>query len=168
MKIFRFISMLLCTACVISFLGCQSERNKSAEAVLLDVIGALTLPSGSIYIYGASFGSENSLPSLTREVLYGAEESELAFSLLDDYAIYLSSFESPFEAAVFRCRAASDTDTLTALCLRRADTLNVLLKETAHASLSGNIRVLQKGRYVAMVLCDNPEVALRALKRALA
>ena len=86
--------------------------------------------------------------------MYG-DEAERGFALLEDYAIYLSSFSVPYEVAVFRCRSTSDTDTIAAMCLGRIDAMRVLLHDTEYAKVLEKARVTQNGRFVIMVAADD-------------
>ena len=92
------------------------------------------LPSGQIYRSDASEG----------EAAY--------FSLLEEYAIYLSSRESPYEIAVLRCYARSDTDRIAEMCLVRVEHLRIGLAGTPYRAHADAATVRVEGRTVILSL----------------
>ena len=159
------LSILLSVSCM-TFYGC-SEDAGSAERVLGRICESLEMPSGSVYFCGAEEGQEGYLSPITASVLYGEEEWKEILPLLQDYAIYISRFAAPYEAAVFKCYSRSDADAVGALFLARAESISVLIKDTDYASLTGKVSIFSRGRYVAMVFCDDPERAEESIKKAL-
>ena len=145
----RIVSIFMCFACLCFCVGCSDERR--AEDMLIDICSELELPAGETYLCGAEEGSEGYLPEDTMGFMYGKDAKE-RFSLLEDYAIYISSFAAPYEVAVLKCRSVSDTDTLAAMCLERADCLKVLLRDTEYAELARGARIYTEGRFVVMIM----------------
>ena len=135
--------------------------------MLYEIKNELNLPSGKIYTYSSCEGEEGYLPLPTAAALYGKDAWEELYPLIEDYAVYLSAYAMPYEAAVFVCRSESDTDTLIEMCLTRADTLSVLLRDTEFGGMSGKTQIYHKGRCVAMLLYDDPEEAKHTMRRAL-
>ncbi len=143
------VSFLLCTAC--------AQKRIDTEAILtelLDVSGEL--PRGEIYRSGAEEGSVSYLSPSLRQAMYG-EDSEELFCTLEEYSIYLSSFAIPCEIAVFSARSVSDAEAIAALCLGRADTLRVLLRQTEFQDMAQSVRVICRGRLVIMGLVEDPD-----------
>ena len=164
MRTIRILCGMLCVVCFYCLSSCSASE-RSAEEILFALCDeAGTLPAGEIYRMGAEEGSEGYLPPSLRDVLYGEEAAEL-FCLMEDYALYLSSFAAPREIAVFRLRSASDAERVAAMCLRRADTLQVLLHSTAFWELTDSVRVICKGKTVIMGLTDQPDEWERAALR---
>lgn len=142
-------SFLLCTSC-----GQEEIDTEEILTRLLEVSGET--PRGEIYRAGAEEGSSAYLSPSLREAMYGAEGEEL-FSSLEGYSIYLSSFAVPCEIAVFSTRSASDAQLIAAMCLGRADTLRVLLRQTEFRDMTESIRVVCRGRLVIMGLVEDSE-----------
>ncbi len=143
------IVFLLCTAC--------GEKRIDTAVILEELLEASgEIPRGEIYRSGVEEGSESYLSPTLRDVLYGEDSAEL-FDLLDGYAIYLSSFAYPCEIGVLCARSASDATSIAAMCLERADTLRVLLRQTDFQEMTGSIRVICRGRLVIMGLVEDTE-----------
>ena len=124
----------------------QSER---AEDMLYRICTELELPSGETYLKSAEEGSAGYLDQSMINTLYGKEGASV-FLLIEDYAIYISSFAVPYEVAVFKCYSRSDSDSVAELCLERIETLKVILRDSEHFELVQRARVEIKGRYVVM------------------
>lgn len=165
MRIFRMLLIIILIIGIALFNGCAA-RDSSAQEILSRICLSLSLPAGRIYLCGADEGSENFLSPDTACVMYG-KEAENDLKLTDDFAIYLSSFALPCEVAVFRCYSSSDTDTVAAMCLERADMIKVLLKDTGAAELCEGAEVVVCGHYVVMFVTDTPEIARDAVKKSL-
>lgn len=161
----RLFVIILSFLCAASLLSCKS-RTRSAEQVLEEISLSLSLPAGELYFSGAEETSPSYLSPELAKTLYG-KDSERYLALTEEYAIYLSGFAKPYEIAVFKCYSASDTDALAEMCLSRAELLSVLLRDTDAQSFVGNARIFSKGKYTVMVICDTPNAAEKAIKRAL-
>ena len=145
------LSLILVCFCLLLCSSC-GQREIDTERILGELLPvAGDLPQGEIYRSDAEEGCEGFLAPTLRDVLYGEDSSE-CFALLEGYAIYLSSFAYPCEIGVFCLRSASDADRITAMCLERADTLRVLLRETEFSKMAESIRVICRGRLVIMGL----------------
>ena len=139
--------IILSLAILFGALSCrQSER---AEDMLYRICTELELPSGETYLKSAEEGSTGYLDQSMINTLYGKEGASV-FLLIEDYAIYLSSFAVPYEVAVFKCYSRSDSDSVAELCLERIETLKVILRDSEHFELVQRARVEIKGRYVVM------------------
>ena len=154
--------LFLCIVCLICSSCGGQRRSEELLSSLLEVSGEL--PEGEIYRSEAEVGGEGYLPPTVREVLYGAEAEEL-FSLLENYAIYVSSFASPCEIGVFVARSASDAPRIAAMCLERRDTVSVLLRQMGMGDRMEAIRIVHKGKTVIMGLTDKPDAFERAALR---
>ncbi len=158
-----FLSLILC----LSLFSCEKAA-PSAKELLGELCDGLRLPAGEVYFMGACEGEDGYMPEDTARIIYGDSFISDTMPKLSDFALYLSSFPTPYEAAVFICHSRSDTDSLLSVCLERKDTLSVLLRGTEYASLPQNARIFAKGRCVAMVLSDDPELAERFMRKAMA
>ncbi len=158
----------LCPILALAVLFCPScgRKNASAEEILYKICASLELPAGKTYLLEATEGEENYLSPDTAQGLYGSSSVKEDFPLIEDYAIYLSS-SLPCEIAVFKCYSRSDTDSVSAMCLERADELAVLMKNTELNGISQSATVITDKKYVVMLLCEDTEkareIALRAL-----
>jgi len=161
MKLFCFIlSMVIC----LGMISCQMKEEK-AEEMLGDILSEVGgLPTGVVYRPQAEEGDEGYLSRSLTEALYG-EDSEICFALIEDYAIYLSSFAAPYEIAVFKSYSKSDALRIEQMCRQRADIVSVALRETEFFSLSGNIRIIRSGATVVFSMTDNPDRSVRLIKR---
>ncbi|MBQ7383952.1 MAG: hypothetical protein IJV72_04085 [Clostridia bacterium] len=158
---------LFCLALIFSvcLLNACSRHNRGAEDILYEICASLSLPAGQTYLAHTEEGGEHYLSSDTAQSLYGAESVENTFPLIEDYAIYISSFAEPCEIAVFSCYSRSDTDTVSAMCLARADEIAVLLKGSEGEYPSAEITTYKK--YIVMLLCEDTDRALETAREAL-
>ncbi len=141
------VLIFICLALILCVSSC-GER-ESAEDILYRICADSELPSGETYLRGAEEGSAGYLDASVIKSLYG-EDGEAAFLLLEDYAIYLSSFAAPCEVAVLVCYSASDTECVAELCLERIETLKVILRDTEFFDVMQRASVTIKGRTVVM------------------
>ncbi len=161
MKLFSFIlSVLLC----LSLVSCSAAKKDSGE-----ILGALmehcgTLPRGVIYEKSAPEGEGGYMSPTLAEALYG-ERAAQYFSLLEEYSIYLSSFASPYEIAVFKCYSSTDARKIERMCRERADIVSVALRRTEFYELCGNIRIVREGDRVVFLMTDTPDKTARLAKR---
>ncbi len=165
MRLLRIFFAIVLSAGLFLCGGCARSDN-SAENLLCEICASLSLPAGRLYLRGADEGSENFLSLDTMSVMYG-NEAENDFAVIEDFAIYVSEVALPCEVAVFRCYSSSDTDTVAAMCLERADMIKVLLKDTGLAELCEGTEVVVRGHYVVMLVTDAPAEARSAARKAL-
>ena len=162
----KFLAILFSLLISASLCSCGNAA-PSAESLLYELCDGMRLPAGEVYLMSATEGEKGHLNDNTAKILYGNDFITDTLPKLSDYALFLSSFPYPYEAAVFVCRSASDTDSLLALCLERRDTLSVLMRQTEYAHLSSNVRIFAHGKYVAITLSDNPELSEKLMRKAL-
>ncbi len=156
MKPIRILLFVLLLSLLLPTTSCTEQKKMPWELVESLLSEAKEVPSGVLYRSDAEEGSEEyASPALLRS-LYG-EEAEERFATVEAYAIYLSSFTTPCEMAVFVCYSATDANRLEALCLRRAEEVRVALRGTPYAAMTEEIRVWAKGRRVFFLLCEDAE-----------
>ncbi len=132
------------------FTSCGDTRN--AEDTLLSITKNLdSLPYGNLYLKSAEEGRAEHLTATTITSLYHEGAAEYEFTLIEDFAIYLCPKE-PCEVAVYKCYSASDTDLIAAMCLRRIDSLRILLEETPYNEIPKNAEVDINGRFVIVIM----------------
>ena len=94
------------------------------------------------------------------EALWGEDAAE-GFGMLSDYAIYMSSFASPYEIGVLLCYSSTDARRIEELCMSRADIISVALRQTEFYGLCRNVRVVRRGRVVIFLMTDDPDGDVR-------
>ena len=142
-----FLSVLVLAVCI-SLLGCGEPQGSCAEA-LDDLLSDTPLPAGERYAFGADEGENGYLSPETARALYG-EDSEGTLALCADFAIFISSRPNPFEAAVFRCYSATDTDVVAEMLLQRIADVQISLRDTSIAGAYDTAYVEVRGREVIM------------------
>ena len=164
MKLFsRFI--LIFFALLFALFSC-GKKEISASEVLDDVLSKIEkLPKGSFLRAGSAEGSEEYLSEKLCITLYGERDAKDIFPLIEDFSIYLCSFEYPFEVAVFKCYSRSDTDAVAQMCFLRGDVVKVLLHSEGINDV--DVRVISKGRFVFMYIGREMEDASRAFGYAM-
>ena len=145
--IFFLILSLAVTAC-----GCRQREAGTAVLLGEEMARVDGLPSGQIYRSDASEEEAAYFSSHLMRVMYGEEAEEWCFPLLEEYAIYLSSHQAPYEIAVFRCYARSDTDRIARMCLSRVELLRIHLARTPFRVHADAATVCVEGRTVIMSL----------------
>ncbi|MBE6667999.1 MAG: hypothetical protein E7607_06810 [Ruminococcaceae bacterium] len=159
----RFFSLILILAVALS-LVCCGTNNKPCEKILNGITDDVkNLPAGKIYRSHSEAGTDGYFTESMRKAMYG-EDSERYFSLMEEYALFVSSGE-PCEIAVFKCYSATDARSVEFMCMNRLQLLRVALNGTGFSSLCDGIRVIREGRYVVFVMakgyCGNPQKAVK-------
>ena len=86
---------------------------------------------------------------------------------VEDAAFFLA-YSAPFEMAVFLCASASDTDGVSRMCTKRLEALKstyTTSDSTESIPALENARIVVRGRWVILCVCEDPEAALRAFRR---
>ena len=95
-----FCALALCLCTPLS--GCGGGQKSARE--YLDAALALcpARPAGRVYDKGAALWEKEALPQSIADILYQSGDGESAFTLSDDFALFLASGLSGGEAAVFK------------------------------------------------------------------
>ena len=142
------ISLIFVCTCLLS---CGNEST-SAEEMLSSIMAKSNgLPAGEIYLKGASEGEKGYFSQSLCESMYGEDAYEM-LTFVEDYAIYMSSMQAPYEIAIFKCFSSTDTEKIGTLCLGRAEILRVLLGKTEWRELVDSASVRVSGRTVIMTV----------------
>ncbi len=144
----RIVTLFVGLCLLLSLVGCGTQKN--AEEILGEVLAASDLPRGVIYC------ADNTDDALLTE-FYG-ESAPSEFALLSSFAIYSSARMEVCEVAIFRCYAASDAHRIAEMCHTRADLLQKYFNMTGEEV---SLRVLIKGKWVMMAVCDNAEAVAK-------
>ena len=135
------LSLLLLPSC--------SRNERSAEDVFSAISEKLpTLSFGKLYLSGRTAGDATFMSPALFESLFGVD----APPLVEEYAIYLSSFALPCEVAVFKCFSPSDTSRIERACLSRLDLLRRNFKGTEQESAIDSAYLTKKGRFVVFIV----------------
>lgn len=152
------ISCVLLIILLVSFSACK-KAEPSTEELLSSITNEMpSLSYGTIYLSTADEGTRHYMSSALFSVLYG-DGSEAPRSLIEEFAIYLSSFQLPCEVAVFKCYSPSDTERIEKMCLMRLSSLKKHFKATPHESVAEQATIIKKGSFVIMALSkDLPDL----------
>ncbi len=141
------------------------KKDEDTSSILLSLMDKCdALPNGQIFEMGAEEGEAKYLSSSMIESMYGEGATDV-FLLVEDYAIYISSFAAPYEIAVFRCYSSSDAIKVETMCRGRADILSVAFRGSEYHDLYKNIRVLRDQDSVVFLMVDNSDDVYRIAKR---
>lgn len=156
----RRFSLFFCILLCFSLFSCSVREPDSYNILLSLMEDCGPMPAGVIYTPRAEEGEQGYMSEALAEALWGEDAAE-GFGLLSDFAIYMSSFASPYEIGVFCCYSSTDADRVEELCMSRADIISVALRQTEFYGLCGNVRVVKRGRVVIFLMTDAPDVAVR-------
>ena len=150
----RFFCVALILACCLNMVSCQ-RVNKPCTEMLEEIISDIDqLPAGNIYSAHSEIGSARYFPDSMRKAMYGAD-CDRWFSLMEEYALFVSSSGLPCEIAVFKCYSATDARNVEFMCLNRAELLRTALRGTGFLGLCDKICVLREGRVVLFIMAEN-------------
>lgn len=130
----RFLSALILCAVLLSLLSCQSEP--SIDKSLSELEELAQTHGGKILVYRPSGGGDIPDAIISLYGKAGAAPDELY--LLDFAAVWYSDRFSPYDAAIFRLKNATDAPSLIKMCKRRANTLFLTTGARATVSHDGH------------------------------
>ena len=142
----RYVVVVLCLCLLLS--SCADTAQSVQEILASEMSSSGALPAGERYYFVMGRNDNNPLSDELLHDLYG-EDAKDVFSLIEAYALYLSSGE-PCEIAVLQCYAGSDADCVARMCLSRADRLRTVLLHTSYYERAKNIEISVRGRLVVM------------------
>lgn len=146
----KFISFFLIIS-LLSLSSCAKE-SLSAEELLSALKKELpSLSYGTLYLSDADEGTEHYMSSALFSVIYG-DGSEPPLHLIEEYAIYLSSFLVPCELAVFKCYSSSDAPKIEKMCLLRISFLKKHFKGSEYEAALDAAAIVRSGRFVIFAI----------------
>ena len=152
----RALSFFMAVLILLSLASCQRQVNcEEILTKLLAVSGEDTEGSGSIFFKGAEEGEKGYFSPELMDTMYGENAGKRYFSKIEDFSVYVSERE-PGELAVFRCYSYSDRDVIAEMCLQRADSIKVTLRDSEYAQKTESIQVIIYRRYVVFSFTDAP------------
>ena len=144
----RFLVCFFLFSCVL-FSSCSGARI-SPDAAIGALLAAHSLPAG--VVYGADLEGEAMFFRL-----FGSTEKEM--DGIRSFGLYLSAREAVCEVAVFDCYTKSEARELAELCAERGDFL-------ARRENTVSSKVLIKGKYLLWAACEDPDILVATLSRA--
>ena len=127
--------------------------SKRSENILFDMTKNFPeLPDGTVYLSSTEEHNQKSLIPDMINSLYHEGAAEYEFSLIEEYAVYISDFAKPCEIAVYKCFSRSDTNLIASMCLRRIEKLSVMLKGTAFSEIPLRAEVDISGHFVIVTM----------------
>ena len=137
---------------LLSLLTSCTDRG-SAQDMLFNITKEFDdLPDGSVYLSKNGGDSENFLSATMINTLYHDGAAEYEFSMIEEYAIYISEFAKPCEVAIYKCYSRSDTNLIASMCLGRIEKLTVMLAGTSFAEIPLKADVDIKGHFVIVTM----------------
>lgn len=152
-------SLLLC--------GCAVRRSQSTDELLiklLEISGEDFEDNGSFYFSEAGEGSLGYFSEEDKSLMYGENTVKQTFDKIESCAVFVCA-RVPGEIGVFKCYSSSDTDEVARMCLERADSIKILLKNSEWMEKSNNICVTVHKKYVLFSFCDNSQKLEKKLKQ---
>jgi hypothetical protein len=125
---------------------------------MLAVSGEDTEGNGLVFFAEASEGDIEYFSADICTAMYGEEAMQRYFSLIEDFAIFVSQ-RTAGELAIFRCYSRSDTDLIVKMCLCRADTVKVGLRGSEYEEKSKDIKVCVYDDIVAFYFVEQQKKA---------
>ena len=159
----RNVRIFICILALILLPSCAYPPIKAEDGIRAFLQAETGVPSGRVYALQQEDSADSSeLVAL----LYGNGTYPPVFEKIEDGAVYLA-YSHPYEIAVFRCKTRAATEELTKLCLDRLACLCAFWKngEQRETTARGTVKV--SGRYVFLIVGDEPEHIFSSLKSLL-
>ena len=169
--------LVLVTAAAVLFSSCGRTTPPPPASEVLTIMletaetTAQSLPDGVIRLSDAPPNSPNLLTETFFSALYGemarglVSNGEGQAPLVQDAALYLSVAPYPCELGVFRCVDGSGAEELASLCRGRLDTLSRGFAGGEYEEAAKGGRVIVRGNWVLLVLCEDPAPLLETARR---
>ena len=149
----RFFCVILILAFCLNISSCQ-RVNKPCARMLEEIMSDTELlPAGNVYSSHSEVGSDRYFPDSMRKTMYG-DDCDRWFSLMEEYALFVSSSGILCEIAVFKCYSATDARSVEFMCLNRAELLRTALRGTGFSELCDRISVMREGRVVLFIMAE--------------
>ena len=141
---------------IIVMFVCSCQRVDNCTYILFRLMSVTeegVSDTGCIYTADADADTVGYLSAEVADTLYGENSYERYFTMIEDYAIFVSTRE-PQEIAVFKCYSRSDVDAVARMCLSRADEIEIALRKSEYANMSEGIRIDVYREFVIMYFTD--------------
>ncbi len=187
LRLARLTALLLCFfICLPALCACGRHNGTTALSVVTAMTAAdPSCPAGDIYLLAdgtslqqlsASSQESNTLRIADSSLLYAAFGSgasntsdlwECSPQMVDDGALRLATAASPCEWIVFHCISRSDTAAVAELFLRRLELLRRQYRGSDDEALLARAQVVIIGKYVLLIVSNDPQGAIEAAKHAI-
>ena len=160
----KLLALLVCFC--LCFLLCSCRREESSFDILCELMAMGkygTENEACIYSSIAEEGEQGYFSDELRITLYGEKRAAECFSLVEECAVYISPRDIK-ELAVFKCYSRSDTDSIAAMCLERADSLSVALNSISALDKNQKAHVEIHGKYVFFSFIDQSESLIKRFR----
>ena len=155
----RYVALILCV--MSAFMCCSCSRVDEAQSfdVLCELLVFAKGEVGTdecLYSSTAEEGEVGYFPEELKNTFFGEKRAEECFPCIEECAVFVSARQIE-ELAVFKCYSRSDTDSVAAMCLERADSLKVALNSIGIKDTSQKAHVEIHGKYVLYSFMDRSE-----------
>ena len=152
----KALSFFVIVFILFSLNSCNREIScEELLSKLLSVSGEDTYGNGLIFCKKVCEGEVGYISVEQKEIMYGEDAENDCFSKTEDFAIFVSQ-RIPGELAVFKCYSRSDTDIIAQMCLRRAESIRVALRDSEYEEKTESIQVSVYHRFVVFSFTDAP------------
>lgn len=162
LNIFLILALFLLTAC--SGNTQLFREDISCEDIMNAAVDATNKPdSDKIYLKDNNNLDAGAF-SLWVDGLFGESEE---FSLIDDYAVYVSAGTTTYEIAVLKASDSSGVKTIKNIMERRKETLSLGDKgmyDPMFKQRMSNAKIETVGDFVILIITDDNNAALKALE----
>lgn len=165
----RFFAFVLLLPILIGTLSaCGREEVDLAAAVTAMQKTEKPSPVGRLYVLSAPPDDPSHPNDSLLAAMFGGSDATLpaAFDHVRDAAFFVA-YTTACELAVLQCDNADGTREVSRMCLSRLDSLKLYRTGDEDVALLQRARVVIRGDLVILLICSDPEGALRALRRTL-
>lgn len=155
----RYVAFIICVISTFTCCSCSGSSEVRCFDILCELLVFSKGEVGSdecLYSSTAEEGEIGYFPEELKNTFFGEKRAEECFSVIEECAVFASAREIE-ELAVFRCYSRSDTDSVAAMCLERADRLKVALNSVGIKDTSQKAHVEIHGKYVLYSFMDRSE-----------
>ena len=160
----KLLALFVCLCACFSLCSCGGESSSLDILCELLAMGKYgTEGEACVYSSAAQEGEVGYFADELKIILYGEKRAAECFPLVEECAVYISPNKLE-ELAVFKCYSRSDTDSIAAMCLERADSLSVALNSIDSLNKNQKAHVEIHGRYVFFSFIDQSESLIKRFR----
>ena len=142
----------------------QFKEDVTCKDIMNAAIAATNKPDADKIYLKEDDNLDSAAFSLWSDGLFGESEE---FSLVKDYAIYISAGTTTYEIAVLKANESTNIDTIKSIMERRKETLSLGDKgmyDPMFKERMENSEILTVGDFVLLIITDDNDAALKALE----
>lgn len=162
LNIFLILALFLLTAC--SGNTQLFREDVSCKDIMNAAVDATNKPTADKIYLKDDNNLDASTFSLWADGLFGESEE---FSLIDDYAVYVSAGTTTYEVAVLKATDSTGVETIKSIMERRKETLSLGDKgmyDPMFKQRMSNAKIETVGDFVILIITDDNNAALKALE----